>query len=57
MKNDFPLEDLTISDLYIGNEFRNYEIPIYQRNYAWEREEIKTLVHDVFDSFKKKPKQ
>lgn len=53
MKNDFPLEDLTISDLYIGNEFRNYEIPIYQRNYAWEREEIKTLVHDVFDSFKK----
>lgn len=53
MKNDFPLEDLTISDLYIGNEFRNYEIPIYQRNYAWEREEIKALVRDVFDSFQK----
>lgn len=30
-----------------------YQIPIYQRNYAWEREEICTLLKDVYDSMQK----
>ena len=29
-------------------------IPVYQRNYAWEEDEITALVKDVYDSFKNK---
>lgn len=29
-----------------------YMIPVYQRNYAWEEDEITALVKDVYDSFK-----
>ena len=28
-----------------------YEVPIYQRNYAWEKEEISALIQDVYDAF------
>ena len=27
-----------------------YKIPIYQRNYAWERDEISALIKDIYDS-------
>ena len=30
-----------------------YKIPIYQRNYAWKREEIEALIKDVYDSLGK----
>ena len=45
-----PLKDITVFDLYNG-ETATYEIPIYQRNYAWEKEEISALVQDVFNAF------
>lgn len=33
-----------------------YQIPIYQRNYAWEEDEITALIKDVYDSSKKDAK-
>ena len=45
-----PLEELSIAKLYNGDR-ATYEVPIYQRNYAWEKEEIHTLIQDVFDAY------
>ena len=44
-----PLEQQSISQLYFGNK-ATFEVPIYQRNYAWEKDEISALVQDVYDS-------
>ena len=44
-----PLTALTIDELYnVGRA--TYEIPVYQRNYAWGKDEISALVQDVYDS-------
>lgn len=48
--NDLPLKEVSISEIYDGNESATYEIPIYQRNYAWGRDEIEALVRDVRDA-------
>ena len=45
-----PLKELSISELYNG-EKATYEVPIYQRNYAWEKDEISTLIQDVYDAY------
>lgn len=51
MKNKIlPLREMSIAEVCNG-EKATYEIPIYQRNYAWEKEEISTLVQDVYDAF------
>lgn len=50
-----PLEEVSIEDLFNSSEKSVYEIPIYQRNYAWEDIEITTLIQDVYDSFRKDP--
>ena len=49
------LEECSINDLYFLNRGASvlYKIPIYQRNYAWEREEIYALIKDVYDSLEK----
>ena len=49
------LEDCSINDIYFSNSGAPilYKIPIYQRNYAWEREEIYALIKDVYDSLEK----
>ena len=47
----FPLEELSIQDLFNQEGNTKYEIPIYQRNYAWENEEIIALVNDVWDAY------
>lgn len=49
------LEDLSIRDIYLLNNGASilYKIPIYQRNYAWGREEIRALIKDVYDSMDK----
>lgn len=49
------LEECSINDLYFLNRGASilYKIPIYQRNYAWEREEIYALIKDVHDSLEK----
>ncbi|HIT89668.1 MAG TPA: DUF262 domain-containing protein [Candidatus Merdenecus merdavium] len=46
-----PLSEETIEELCNGSKHVTYEIPIYQRNYAWEKDEISALVHDVYDAF------
>lgn len=49
------LEECSINDIYFSNRGARvlYKIPIYQRNYAWEREEIYALIKDVYDSLDK----
>ncbi len=49
------LEECSINDIYFSNKGTSilYKIPIYQRNYAWEREEIRALINDVYDSLEK----
>lgn len=49
------LEECSINDIYFSNRGSSilYTIPIYQRNYAWEREEIYALIKDVYDSLEK----
>ncbi|MBP5490218.1 MAG: DUF262 domain-containing protein [Lachnospiraceae bacterium] len=54
-KNELPLGEVSIEELFFGNVKCTYEIPIYQRNYAWEKEEITALIQDVYDSYKKDP--
>lgn len=48
-----PLSEVSIEELFSGSEKSTYEIPIYQRNYAWENDEIQALVQDVYDAYKK----
>jgi uncharacterized protein with ParB-like and HNH nuclease domain len=26
-------------------------VPIYQRNYAWEKDEISALIQDIYDAY------
>jgi hypothetical protein len=49
-RNNLPLQELSINDVFKSEENIIYEIPIYQRNYAWEKEEIEALVRDVWDA-------
>lgn len=51
MSNDaVPLKEISIKDLFLDKEF-NFKIPVYQRNYAWKKDEIKTLINDIRDVF------
>lgn len=50
------LKVCSINDIFFENADTVYNIPIYQRNYAWQREEVENLIHDVYDSMKKNPK-
>ena len=49
------LEECSINEIYFSNSGVSilYKIPIYQRNYAWGREEIYALIKDVHDSLEK----
>jgi len=49
-KNVLPLKEQSIADIYNGNPV-TYEVPIYQRNYAWEDDEITALIQDVYDAY------
>lgn len=52
--SNFPLECVSISQIYLeGSSQIIYQVPIYQRNYAWEDLEINALVKDVLDSCEK----
>ncbi len=48
------LQETSIDSLFISGDRCTYEIPVYQRNYAWEDEEIRALIQDVYDAFRKK---
>lgn len=52
-----PLKEVTINEIFIGGEKCVYEIPIYQRNYAWEKDEITTLIQDIYDAFLQNPQK
>lgn len=46
------LKECSVKDIYYDNSgtATTYKIPIYQRNYAWERDEIFALIKDIYDS-------
>lgn len=57
MDKALPLEEQSIYDIYLDNhEPKKYVIPIYQRNYAWDDDQISALIKDVYDSMRKNPK-
>ncbi len=39
-------EELSLLNVFSGAE---YIVPIYQRNYAWEKDEIEQLLNDIYD--------
>ena len=49
MKNKLPLKEISI-DTLLNDGNATYEIPIYQRNYAWEKDEISALIQDVYNA-------
>ena len=44
-----PLRELSIAGIFNGDK-ATYEVPIYQRNYAWEKDEISALIQDIYDA-------
>lgn len=51
MDKSLPLKERSIRELYMDSQDAvTYMIPIYQRNYAWEQDEITALINDVHDS-------
>ncbi len=46
-----PLKEISIAELYNSSNKTIYEVPIYQRNYAWGKEEITTLIQDTYDAY------
>ena len=45
MSNTLPLEECSINQIYLdSSDVKTYMIPIYQRNYAWEEDEIRALI-------------
>lgn len=51
MEKILPLEERSIYQIYLeSQEAKTYMIPVYQRNYAWEEDEITALIKDVYDS-------
>lgn len=54
VRNILPLKEVNINEIFNGSEKCTYEIPIYQRNYAWESDEIRVLIQDVYDAYNKK---
>ena len=52
---ELPLLERTINNIYCQGQ-ETYLIPIYQRNYAWQEDEIRALIKDVYDSMKKSDK-
>lgn len=47
LQNRNAPKELSVSELFSGVE---YVVPIYQRNYAWEDEEIVQLIEDIADT-------
>ena len=53
MKNiNNELRELSVGDLLVSSDMR-FQVPIYQRNYAWQKDEITALVQDVYDALQK----
>ena len=50
---NIELREVSLYTLLI-NEENDFQIPIYQRNYAWRWEEITAFVQDIYDAFLQK---
>lgn len=50
-KEKLPLEEMSIDALFNGVNKATYEVPVYQRNYAWGKDEISTLIQDIYDAY------
>ncbi len=53
-REELALKEASIKEIFNGYEKCVYEIPIYQRNYAWGKDEISALVQDIYDAYSKK---
>lgn len=47
MANNEKIQPLKIEELFSSND--QYLIPIYQRNYAWEKGQVEQLIQDILD--------
>ena len=56
-KKTVELESVNIETLYLKDGGVVYEVPIYQRNFAWGKDEIETLIQDVYDACKEGKKE
>jgi uncharacterized protein with ParB-like and HNH nuclease domain len=45
-----PLKEQSIEKIYNGDK-ATYEVPIYQRNFSWEKDEISAFIQDVYDAY------
>ena len=51
MSNDYiQPERLFVNEIFL-QDF--YIVPIYQRSYAWEKEQIEQLINDIYDAKEK----
>lgn len=48
-----PLKEVSMQELFNGTIQATYEVPIYQRNFAWEKDEITALIQDICDAWRK----
>lgn len=49
---ELDLNEVSIRNLFIDGAECTFEVPIYQRNYAWGKDEIEALINDIYDSYK-----
>lgn len=56
MNKSLPLAENSIHDIFLDTgSSHTFQIPIYQRNYAWDEDQIFELVKDVRDSMANHP--
>ena len=46
------MENLVKSIKEIFDTSNKYIIPLYQRNYAWGKEQIEALIQDIYEAYK-----
>lgn len=49
--NDVSVLEKTVGEIFAGKE--HYAIPLYQREYAWTEYEVRRLLADIWESFRK----
>lgn len=51
MANDFEVKGFNLEDL-LANKKMSYQIPSYQRPYAWDKDQISDLIEDLTESYR-----
>ena len=44
---NFKSNDVRIADIFTIDNIKSYNVPIYQRNYAWTVDNIEALITDI----------